>query len=710
MRTASAWAGTLLLAALLAGGPATRADLLELTDGTVLADCYFRDEGVRYTVWTSLETVGGPPDRVLPRSAVRKATVARDAAWDARPDKPDLTVTYIEIEPKLAGLHGRVQYDRYGRPRIDWPEDMTPTDALIDMGEARFTDPAGAVRNLKLRYQPGEEVTLTAHVKNVGFAAARPFRVEWLIDDQAAGAGICEQSLGEMEETTFALKWRWQDGFHRVTCRIVTNQPEIATLNNAATDPLWAFTFTYIVSRGRVAAWHANRSAYGTFCFEDFYRWHLDIMNLLLEQAVYPATPEGCRARVRLDRIVYADRVQDNTAYVDGRPVPLVAPDGIRYDQGGWYWNDEPEELERGEWKQVNHEWRNQTEWSLPHELGHQLGLVDWYALDYHGHEDHVWPDNGVKVTHFMRYPMQMMHWHGPHLFGEADAAYLNLTIDKPRGYFGDLYFALPRHNVLRIVDINGRAVPDAQVEVFQRGVVVEASAPPAGERVQYYPVVEDGNFDRPVSKDPVIVARTDAHGVVRLPDRPAEAVRTLNGFHRQPNPFGNINVVGNRGLMLIRVTRNERPCYYWLEAHDLVVAWLRGQRDVCLITLQTPYGSADSPPPPAEVRVAKDDEHHARVTWSPPRLAREQHYLDRVIGYRVYRRVGNDGLNDRPWFPVATLGPDERTCRVDLRQVPDDVYWYAPRSERFGVTCLAATSLESELVEVLLREPPEQP
>ncbi len=34
-------------------------------------------------------------------------------------------------------------------------------------------------------------------------------------------------------------------------------------------------------------------------------------------------------------------------------------------------------------------QWRNNTEWSLPHEPGHQLGLTDLYVLDYHWHENH---------------------------------------------------------------------------------------------------------------------------------------------------------------------------------------------------------------------------------------------------------------------------------------------------------------------------------
>ena len=668
------------------------ADTLELMDGTVLQGCFIRDEGVRLLVWENMQQVGGPA-KAYPRSMVKQFRVERDDTWDARPNLPDLTVTFIELNPKLAGLHGRVHYDQWGRPKI------AGASVLPDLGEESYLKPEEIVKGLKLKYQPGEPVTLTAHVKNVGFTTAQPFDYVWLIDGKEVSRGRYQQRLREMEEATFTLKWNWQEGFHHVTFRIITNQKEIATINNEVTDPLWGWGFFYIVSNKRVQMWHTFRSAAGTFCFEDYYRWHIDIMNLLFAHSIFPAAPEGIKARVRLDRIIYTDDV-------DKAVQGLVAEDGIAYHQGGWIWHDSREE-KAGKWEPPTKEWRRNTEWSLPHELGHQLGLTDWYVLDYAGHEHHKMPDNGDLVAHFMTHPVTMMHWHGPHVFSEADAGYLNMTWDKPRGHFGDHYFAIPAENFLRVVDVNGKPVPGAKVEIFQRGCVVDPNGPPGEEAgVKYFPVIEDGNFDHPVSKDPVIVGETDAEGMLRLPNRPVKEVRTLNGFHRRPNPFGNINVVGGRGLMLAKVTKYNRPCYYWLEITDFITAWFRGQKERFTITLKTPYGSVDSPLPPRSVTVERIDEHHIRVRWEKPAVLREMQYLDRAIGYRVYRRVSSDGLNDRPWFPVATVGPDTFECVVDLRQRPEDVYWFS-QANRFAVSTIGELSVESELVETLLPEKP---
>jgi len=182
-----------------------------------------------------------------------------------------------------------------------------------------------------------------------------------------------------------------------------------------------------------------------------------------------------------------------------------------------------------------------------------------------------------------------------------------------------------------------------------------------------------------------VIGGATGADGLLRLPHRPVKGGRTLNGYPRQPNPFGNIHVIGARALMLVRVTKYDRPCYDWLEIHDFVTAWFRGHQGRYTRVLKTPYGSASSPQPPREVKVTRIEDNHVRITWSKPTVPREQQYLDRAIGFRVYRRISNDGLNDRPWFPGATLSPNTFEC-------VDDIYWYS-RGNRFAVSAIGGGS-----------------
>ena len=690
--------GSGLLAAAIVGAAlwfagGARADTLELTNGTVLEKCFVRDEGIRYLVWEKMADVGGPP-KAYPRSQVKQVKIQRDDAWDAHPDLPDLSVTFIEMNPKRASVHGRVDYDGLGRPILRGAK------GLIDLGDKSAMAPEEVAKNLKLKYEPGEEITLTAHVRNVGFREARPFKYVWLIDDKEAGKGDGDKALKEMEETTFTLKYKWQEGFHEVTFRIQTDQPEISTNNNVAKDPMWGWGYWFYVTNGRCASWHKFRTAAGTFSFEDYYRWHVDLMNTLFAASIFPAAPEGIKARVRIDRIIYCD---DLDKAIEANH--YSAKDGMPYHQGAWIWRTD--EDKNGKWTDPDKNGRNATEWSLPHELGHQLGITDWYAMDYAGDKLHVWPDTGDMVTHLHMHPITMMAWHGPHVYSEVDAGYLNMTWDKPRGHFGDYYFAIPRECFLQVVDVNGQGVRDARIEIYQRGVEIDPKGKVGEDQgVKYFPVLEDGNFDRPLTKDPVIVGSTDNRGTMRLPNRPVVAVKTLNGYHRQPNPFGNINVVGNRGLMLVKVTKNDRPAYYWLSIYDFCAAWFRGDKDAFVTVLRTPYGSASSPLPPRNVKAVLAGADKVRVTWDAPEVKREMQYLERVIGYRVYRRVSTMGLNDRPWFPVATVNPATKEVVTELKQQPEDVGFYAP-CERFAVTTLGELSMESGLVEVPLPQKP---
>ena len=76
---------------------------------------------------------------------------------------------------------------------------------------------------------------------------------------------------------------------------------------------------------------------------------------------------------MRLDKISYLDDVNPET-----HAKAQYSDDGMAYHQAYWIWNDSPEQ-KKGDWS--GHQITQGTEWSLPHELGHQLGIVDYYAV-----------------------------------------------------------------------------------------------------------------------------------------------------------------------------------------------------------------------------------------------------------------------------------------------------------------------------------------
>ncbi len=92
-------------------------DIVELKDGTVMKDCFVKDEGIRLIVWESFEKVGTPDYKVIPRSQLaptlskrytrdvegktidlpqNNPCVDREPEWNVHPQLPDLSVTFIE--------------------------------------------------------------------------------------------------------------------------------------------------------------------------------------------------------------------------------------------------------------------------------------------------------------------------------------------------------------------------------------------------------------------------------------------------------------------------------------------------------------------------------------------------------------------------------------------------------------------------------------
>ena len=672
-------------------------DIVELKNGTVYSNVFALNEGIQLYMWDSIDKVGHNPT-IFKGSEVKRFTFKRDEEamkiWDAKPELPDLSVTFIEILPELYGLHAMITYDDLGRPIVELPD-----KPITDRDKAAMTQEE-VLKDMKFVHAVGDELTFIAHVKNVGFKTAGKFDYVWKIDDKVVGKGTCKDAIPEMEEKTFTLKHKLPTERSTIAFEITPSTKEISTANNQVCEMINAWCFYYLVGNGRIKAWHEFRSGFGTFCFEDFYRWHVDYMNRFFEASVFPASPNGCFARVRLGKIIYSDDVNTEKELLD-----KTKPQ--KYN-GGWTWTDSTNEIATGNFGQVNPEWRCQNEWSLPHELGHQLGIADWYAMDFQGSSNLTWKDNGKNVALFFRHPCTMMHWHGPHVFGEVDAAFMNLTWNKPRGYFGEYLFAIPEQNSITFLDVNNVPLTGAKIEIFQTN-----SKPDKNKEAvtfshgKYFPIIEDGDlggYNLRLPDAPVIVGKTDKNGKFELPNRPVAPVRTFTGFERKPSPFGNIDVLGGRGIMLIRVTFEGKEDFYGFSIYDFVVQYLRGNKESYNWTFRTPFSTSKLPFAPENVKAEKLEKNQYKITWTEPPVKNEVNYLEKPIGYKVYYRISDEASSVRPWYQVATVDPNtfEFTIDASHEKLPQEQYFYG-RSLRFAVSSIGESGFESELIRIAI-------
>ncbi len=49
-----------------------------------------------------------------------------------------------------------------------------------------------------MKYNVGEEITFTAHVKNLGFADSKSFKYRWFVDDKEKSNGSYDKAIKEL--------------------------------------------------------------------------------------------------------------------------------------------------------------------------------------------------------------------------------------------------------------------------------------------------------------------------------------------------------------------------------------------------------------------------------------------------------------------------------------------------------------------------------
>lgn len=497
-----------------------------------------------------------------------------------------------------------------------------------------------------------EQVTYVAHVRNHGGRASPPFALRWSMD----GVEVERQPVAGLAagvEHTARWSTAWTGRSHVIEVAIVLDEPadEIASFNNRyQLDPLainlvWATTPT---ARLRLSS---VRSHLGNFSYEDWVTYYLDYMNYQWATNRYPIAPDGTRARIRIDRWI---ELPDQAAYD-----ALVAADGPPQAwgmDGAWQQMWTLEEFE-GPRRDELMGYVTRWDWGLPHELGHQCGLIDEYQLDYEAVHNLVSDAGGLplKIGHHCRVLNSMMHGHADVPFGDVAIAALEAQIGRRRGFYGDYLYAIPKQVSLRLLDNRG--------------------APPAAANLIVYQPDEQRRL-----REVFRAASSDGAGRVELPNRPIGIApyTTDAGFAYHDNPFGRIDIVGGNATLFVEIESRGHREYRWLELLELNRLYFAGQREHGELVWRTniPHNPLPAPPGKLSAQRAREGEG-VQLSWSPRADTS-------TVAYQIYR--GDPAAADM--LPLA------RTPRWDARFV--DRTAERGRLYRYAVTALDAALNES--------------
>lgn len=540
----------------------------------------------------------------------------------SRPAGVDLDVTYISRWP---------MYNRY---EVWYTADGKPYLRPGTENDKRWPD-------------YGESVTFTAHIMNKGTVASGAFAFKWFIDGVEVHSGT-HPSLSPGEEGTETYQWIWAHtvdgerllGQHTVRFVVDPGNAIVETYesNNSLEDRTDALSLVLAVTPELYAALETPVDPKWPYSAEDWLQKQIAAMNEAFARSVYPLAPNGIEERVRLDKIL----------------VTSTAPPADMSEDGGFFMSGDDR------FGNAYYDPTTDVSGALLHELSHQLGVIDLYNLGFELEVPQVidqngWPlqmETGLPATGLMLNPGIR-----PPIYEEHSALALNANKGYRRGYYGEYLYDVPQQTYLRVLDNRGAPAPDVTVRLYQAG-------PGRGT----YPVIIDNT--------PEIVGVTDANGLFLLPNRPVGApVTTRTGHTLRDNPFGIIDVVGEKDEFVIELTKGVHQEYGWLEITQFnLAAWRGGGASATLdIPSRVPPVNAPAPPPDLHGRV---ESGRVQLYWPASPSS--------VIGYNVYRTA------NRPAFTY------ERVVQgtADLAYI--DNHDYGSRAVVYTVTAVDSTGRES--------------
>lgn len=434
-----------------------------------------------------------------------------------------------------------------GRPRLVLELEDAPAPAgpdlsvtLIERASASGAPPV-----------EGEELTYTAHIKNVGDAPSTGFSSVWIIGEREGATSDGGKALAPGEETTIVVRRAYhpnktdqrQQG---VQMRIVPKGPDATPRNDALEVQETAKWVELFLDKATVAALQKEPNALGSRAAEDWVQQQVSVLNdVFLDRSRFSFATDGARARLAIAKITVIETGASVAAKTDGTR-QMVFAGGLPAGP-----------MDRAFLMALG------TAVGLPPLFGSEVtleendiaprstsdrfpGLMGYGDTRFEGAVPGmtILPYDPVSSPVFELNPLEPTG-----LLSATDVAILNGRLD---GAIAEGALPpTPKTMLVRVLDLSGRVLPNVELNFFQT------------------------NNGRLTAGAPTFTIVSGANGTALLPNR--------EGL----GPFGKLAPNGANHTFLVRAVRNGVTEWAWLKAWQAMDTASRGTLAAAFVELR---------------------------------------------------------------------------------------------------------------------------
>ncbi len=453
-----------------------------------------------------------------------------------------------------------------GHPRLELELDSIPTASGPDLSVTSIQRITASGANPK----DGEDVTYTAHIKNVGTGNATGFKGQWYVNDRPTTEVDKPEAIASGVETVVSMHkpYRLDKTDHRtqyIEFRITPRGQDSVSGNNAL--KVYENAKTIDVQVPAELANNVPLNLVGSTAVEDWVQEQVRVFNdTYAAQSRFSFAPDGVKERISIQHILIGDAKATDGAHADGVAV-VPASEKLWLSSDNAFFRSIGLAIGIPDYTSMSFPAGNRVQLKFGDKVVARAS-TDLYpgVVGFGDTRNESALAGPISLVYEPYKPLTsgMLPILPSGLLSATDVALLNGNVEHVAEPL-----TMPKTSLIKATDLVGHPLGNAQLDFFQSKDGVIPDGPPTFS-----------------------ASTSSSQGTAILPTR--------GGF----GPFGKLSPDGSNGTFLIRATANGATEWGWLKAWQLIDMASRGNTMAGVIEVRFDLPSA---PLDSSVDLARD-------------------------------------------------------------------------------------------------------